>query len=70
MQPIASTTLGWCQEKGTGLASAVIQAREIEEDNSDLHDGIDDLLSFGPQKLKRYLVRVKLKPIIIYYFIN
>jgi hypothetical protein len=29
------------------LASCAIWAREIEEDNSDLHDGIDDPISFG-----------------------
>ena len=29
------------------LATSAIYAREIESENSDLHDGIDDPLSFG-----------------------
>jgi hypothetical protein len=47
-KPIESTPLTDKQKKILAkLASGVIWAREIEEDNSDLHDGVDDPLSFG-----------------------
>ena len=48
-KPIASTPLTEQQKKILAkLASGAIWAREIEEDNSDLHDGVDNPLSFGP----------------------
>lgn len=47
-KPIGSTPLTNKQKKLLAkLASGAIWAREIEEDNSDLHDGIDDPMSFG-----------------------
>ena len=47
---IETTSLTNNQKKKLAkLASGVIWAREIEEDNSDLHDGIDDPISFGKQ---------------------
>ena len=49
-KPIKSTTL--TDEEKTALAklaSGEIYAREIEADDSDLHDGTDDPLSFGPK---------------------
>lgn len=45
---IGSTLLTNKQKKLLAkLANGAIWAREIEEDNSDLHDGIDDPMSFG-----------------------
>jgi hypothetical protein len=50
-KPIESTILTDKQKKILAkLASGAIWAREIEMDNSDLNDGIDDPLSFGPRK--------------------
>ena len=47
-KPISSTLLTDKQKKLLAkLASGAIWAREIEKDDSDLHDGIDDPLSFG-----------------------